>query len=165
MKAAPPKPENKPAPAPVVAPKAAAPAAPVPPPAADEPPSTDQFRQELLAVVSARTGYPAEALDETLHLEAALGIDSIKFVEIFSNLKAYHKYFRAEGQDEEELLAEFTKLKTLRDIINSYDRRRKEHLPADEPGEAVKRHEVTAVAAPLHVNGSKKNCLTAASSS
>ncbi len=151
------------APAPVSVPKVAAPTTPAPASAADGPPSTEQFRQELLAVVSARTGYPTDALDETLHLEAALGIDSIKTVEIFSNLKAYHKYFRADGQEEEELLAEFTKLKTLRDIVNSYDRRRQGHLPKN--GDAVKRYEVTPAAAPLHVNGSKKNYLTATSSS
>ena len=89
-----------------------------------EAPLTEQFRQDLLDVVSTRTGYPTDALDETLQLESALGIDSIKTVEIFSNLKVYHQYFRAEGQEEEELLAEFSKFKTLRDIINAYDRRR-----------------------------------------
>jgi acyl transferase domain-containing protein/NAD(P)H-dependent flavin oxidoreductase YrpB (nitropropane dioxygenase family) len=160
---------DAPAPAPVSTPKIAAPTIAAPAPASDGPPSTEQFRQELLAVVSARTGYPPEALDETLHMEAALGIDSIKTVEIFSNLKAYHKYFRADGQEEEELLAEFSKLKTLRDIINSYDRRRQAHLPAAaDSGEAshtVKRYDVAPVAAPMHINGSKKNYLTPTSSS
>ncbi len=88
------------------------------------PPSTEQFRKDLLEVVSTRTGYPVDALDETLALEAALGIDSIKTVEIFSNLKVYHACFRAEGQEEEELLAEFSKFKTLGDITQFYDRRR-----------------------------------------
>jgi hypothetical protein len=159
------------------------PAAPVsaPPPAAEpraseSTPSTEQFRQDLLEVVSARTGYPIDALDENLHLESGLGIDSIKTVEIFSKLKPYHIYFRAEGEGEEELLAEFTKMKTLRDIINSYDRRRQVHLAkdgiaaTDRPGVshgvdgAVKRYEVVPVAAPLQVNGSKKNYLTGSSS-
>jgi acyl carrier protein len=150
------------APAPVV--KVSAPLAPAP--AGDEPPSTEQFRHDLLEIVSARTGYPTDALDETLNLESALGIDSIKTVEIFSNLKAYHVYFRAEGQEEEELLAEFTKMKTLRDIVNSYDRRRQTHAPrpaVDNGRDTVKRYEVAPVLAPLHVNGSKKNCLTVTS--
>jgi acyl transferase domain-containing protein/NAD(P)H-dependent flavin oxidoreductase YrpB (nitropropane dioxygenase family) len=150
-------------------------AGPAPAPDAEGPPSTEQFRKDLLDVVSTRTGYPTDALDETLHLEAALGIDSIKTVEIFSNLKAYHPYFRTEGADEEDQLTEFTKLKTLRDIINSYDRRRLAHLAGSQtngtakpatgnPDGAVERHEVVAVPAPA-VNGAKKNSLTATSSS
>jgi acyl carrier protein len=137
------------------------PAAPAQTPAAapdGEAPLTEQFRQDLLDVVSTRTGYPTDALDETLQLESALGIDSIKTVEIFSNLKAYHQYFRAEGQEEEELLAEFSKCKTLRDIINAYDRRR----PA---GGAVKRYAVAAAPAPAEFGGAKKNSLTVASTS
>ena len=157
-------------------------AAPASTPSNEGPPSTDQFRQNLLEVVSTRTGYPIDALDETLALESALGIDSIKTVEIFSNLKTYHQYFRAEGQEEEELLAEFSKFKNLRDIINSYDRRRQTHAAvegskaastsdarkaADQETQAnggVKRYTVAAVPAPLET-GAKKNSLTAASSS
>jgi acyl transferase domain-containing protein len=116
----------------------------------DGPPSTEQFRKDLLEAVSTRTGYPVDALDEGLALEAALGIDSIKTVEIFSNLKAYHPYFRAEGQEEEELLAEFSKFKTLRDIIQAYDRRRQAHSE-------VKRYSVAAVPAPAESEGAKKN--------
>jgi acyl transferase domain-containing protein len=138
------------------------------------PPPTDKFRQDLLEVVSARTGYPIDALDETLALEAELGIDSIKTVEIFSQLKAYHAFFRAEDQAEEEQLVEFTRLKTLRDIIASYDRRRQMylagqqdngvaaavwdtangHAPVDGP---LKRYEVVPTAAPLPSNNEKKN--------
>jgi hypothetical protein len=144
--------------------------APVPAPAsapqvAEGPPSAEQFRKDLLEVVSARTGYPADALNETLHLEAALGIDSIKTIEIYSNLKAYHPYFQGSGADEEEQIVEFTKLKTLRDIVNSYDRSRQAYLARAQAGKpAVERHEVVAVPAPAEV-GSKKNSLTAASSS
>jgi len=124
------------------------------------PPPTEVFRRDLLAIVSARTGYPIDALDENLALEAELGIDSIKTVEIFSNLKAYHPYFRAEEQKEEELLAEFTKLKTLGDIIASYDRRRQALLTAKPQGSdgMIERYVVTSVPAPLGPsNGEKKN--------
>ncbi|MDB5307681.1 MAG: type fatty acid synthase ArsA [Gemmataceae bacterium] len=163
------------------APPALAPAPPTTP-GGGGPPSVDQFRQDLLEVVSRRTGYPIDALDETLALEAALGIDSIKTVEVFSNLKAYHEYFRAEGQEEEELLAEFSKFKTLRDIVQYYDRRRQAHgaAPAgkgagpsgiengnghEAAGGAVKRYTVAAVPAPLEADGAKKNSLTVTSSS
>jgi acyl carrier protein len=157
-----------------------APIAPAPVPArdsstaGDDPPPTETFRQDLLEVVSARTGYPIDALDETLALEAELGIDSIKTVEIFSNLKVYHRCFRAEDQEEEELLAEFTKLKTLRDIIDSYDRRRQiflagprrdgahgtmeNHLNGVEPANgSVNRYIVTSVSVARGTNGEKKN--------
>ena len=43
--------------------------------------------QQLIHVVSERTGYPAEMLDPTLDLEADLGIDSIKRVEILNNFR------------------------------------------------------------------------------
>jgi acyl carrier protein len=168
-------PEGGPPPAPPAPPAGTAPepSAPAPVLGGEGPPPTEQFRQDLLQVVSTRTGYPIDALDESLALEAALGIDSIKTVEIFSNLKAYHPYFRAEGQEEEELLAEFSKFKTLRDIAQFYDRRRQTHFSA--PGSkgadkaagagdagAVKRYTVAAVPAALEV-GAKKNSLTAAS--
>src|SRR5205085_628512 len=161
-----PRAEVRPAPAPVIpAPRA---------PAAPEPASTETFRRDLLQLVSARTGYPVEALDETLPLEAGLGIDSIKTVEIFSSLKDYHACFRTEEQEEEELLSEFTKLKTLRDIIDLYDRRRTASLapatnangkghphPDGRPGAAVERHVVLPVEAPLEAGGQKKNALKA----
>ena len=59
-------------------------------PAPAEPPS-DAGRQEmsatLLQVVSEKTGYPAEMLDLDMELDADLGIDSIKRVEILSALE------------------------------------------------------------------------------
>jgi polyketide-type polyunsaturated fatty acid synthase PfaA len=138
------------------------------------PPPTESFRRDLLEAVSARTGYPIDALDEDLALEAELGIDSIKTVEIFSNLRAYHPYFRIDEQEEEELLAEFTRLKTLRDIMEAYDRRRQTLLGAAHhngtttvqanpqteieptPG-TIQRYTVTTVPAPLELRDEKKN--------
>lgn len=152
--------------------KSAAPAAAV---ATDGPPSVEQFRADLLAIVSERTGYPTDMLDVELPLEAGLGIDSIKTVEIFSNLKAYHAYFADEGQDEEERLTEFTKLKTLGDIINAYARRHQafvsgggapaasassvaSNAPSGNGAAAsVDRYSLSAVEAPLDGNGAKKN--------
>jgi hypothetical protein len=141
------------------------------------PPPTEQFRTDLLQIVSERTGYPVDMLDETLPLEAGLGIDSIKTVEIFSKLKDYHVYFREGVQDEEELLAEFTRLKTLKDITDSYDRHRlafnavptnghalpkpKEASNGETADSAVERYVLTAQEASLEGNGLKKNSLTA----
>lgn len=135
----------------------------------DGPPPLEVFRKDLLAVISERTGYPEDMLDETLPLEAGLGIDSIKTVEIFSTLKQYHRFMREEGRDEEEALAEFTSLKTIKDILDSYERRIadwKGNGAASSNGLAsangdtknghVERHTLAAEAAPL-TGGSKKN--------
>ena len=61
------------APAPAPAPAAPAPAAP-----------TVDLHGLMLAVVSDKTGYPAEMLDLSMNLEGDLGIDSIKRVEILA---------------------------------------------------------------------------------
>ena len=78
---------------------------------------TEQFKADLLAAVSQRTGYPEDTLDLNAHLEADLGIDSIKRIEVFSTLKDL-----LEGQDEETVLEELSDLKTLNEIIAWYDR-------------------------------------------
>lgn len=135
------------------------------------PPPLEAFRKDLLAVISERTGYPEDMLDETLPLEAGLGIDSIKTVEIFSTLKQYHRFMREEGRDEEEALAEFTSLKTIKDILDSYQRRiadwngvgaASSNGAAPPNGELknghVERHTLAAEAAPL-AGHSKKNSL------
>lgn len=163
-----------PAPAASITPTSSAPASDPVAKSAGGPPTTEAFRQDLLAIVSERTGYPTDMLDEDLPLEAGLGIDSIKTVEIFSNLKEYHAYFGDEDQDEEEALTQFTNLKTLKDIITSYDNKRSEWLAkhgsatakaSSSPAGGVERYSVTAVEAPMEANGSKKNFLSAASSS
>ena len=79
-----------------VAPKVAAPpspaarrssiSAPTPPPGPASPVLPDATAL-LLAVVAEKTGYPAEMLNLDLSLEADLGIDSIKRVEILSTLR------------------------------------------------------------------------------
>ena len=81
--------------APTFAPVAEAPAvaepAPTPVPVAETPAaparSTDACRDTVRAVVAEKTGYPPEMLDLDMDLEAELGIDSIKQVEILSALR------------------------------------------------------------------------------
>ena len=46
--------------------------------------SSADFSADLLAVVAEKTGYPEEALEASMDLDADLGIDSIKRVEILS---------------------------------------------------------------------------------
>ncbi|HEY6837946.1 MAG TPA: SDR family NAD(P)-dependent oxidoreductase, partial [Geobacteraceae bacterium] len=50
-------------------------------------PGADEATAVLLAVISDKTGYPAEMLDLDMSLDADLGIDSIKRVEILSALQ------------------------------------------------------------------------------
>ncbi|TGU72518.1 SDR family NAD(P)-dependent oxidoreductase [Geomonas terrae] len=49
--------------------------------------SAAQITETLLAVVSEKTGYPAEMLELTMGMDSDLGIDSIKRVEILSTLQ------------------------------------------------------------------------------
>ncbi|NLF97870.1 MAG: SDR family NAD(P)-dependent oxidoreductase, partial [Candidatus Riflebacteria bacterium] len=75
------------APAPVAAPvapaKPVAAPAPVPAPAA----ASSRIQPVLLEVVSEKTGYPVEMLNLDMDMEADLGIDSIKRVEIMSAMQ------------------------------------------------------------------------------
>ncbi|MEO8026899.1 MAG: SDR family NAD(P)-dependent oxidoreductase, partial [Bryobacteraceae bacterium] len=63
------------------------PAAPPPAVLVEEPVARLDFLSILARIVSEKTGYPVEMLDPTMALEADLGIDSIKRVEIFSALQ------------------------------------------------------------------------------
>ncbi len=84
------KPSSPPDPAPAV--RSAAAQEPPPPeappaPQASSPPATPALQDVLLEVVSRLTGYPPEMLGFDLDIEADLGIDSIKRVEILSALE------------------------------------------------------------------------------
>ena len=70
----------------------------------------DALTHSLLAVVSDLTGYPTEMLEPDMDIEADLGIDSIKRVEILSALEAKHPHLPAVSP---EMMGE---LKTLKQI-------------------------------------------------
>lgn len=82
--------------------------------------STEQFKADLLQAVSERTGYPEDMLDLDAHMEADLGIDSIKRIEVLSQLKDRHNL--AAGRDEETMFEELAALKTLNEIVAWYDK-------------------------------------------
>lgn len=70
----------------------------------------------LLNIVVERTGYPSEMLDPDLDLEASLGIDSIKRVEI---LGQFRTDLLSLGRDEQTLpMDQLTGVKTLSAIID-----------------------------------------------
>jgi acyl carrier protein len=70
------------------------------------------LKASLLEVVSEKTGYPAEMLELNMDMEADLGIDSIKRVEIFGALTKKHP--EMSGINPNEL----TELRTLAEIVN-----------------------------------------------
>ena len=70
------------APAPGPAASVAA-AAPAPSPAGTE----DPVRDRILALVTAKTGYPPDMLDVDLDLEADLGVDTVKQAELFASVR------------------------------------------------------------------------------
>ncbi|MEO0582971.1 MAG: phosphopantetheine-binding protein, partial [Bacteroidota bacterium] len=82
--------------------------------AASAAPAVDnsQLAGMLLEVVSEKTGYPAEMLELSMDMEADLGIDSIKRVEIFGALT--QKYPEVSGINPNEL----TELRTLGEIVD-----------------------------------------------
>ncbi len=85
-----------------------------PPPAAPQPaPGIDssKIEQTLLTVIAEKTGYPAEMLEMGMDMEADLGIDSIKRVEIFGAMTAAHP--EVQGINPQEL----AELRTLRQIV------------------------------------------------
>ncbi|GGX66512.1 hypothetical protein GCM10010358_21220 [Streptomyces minutiscleroticus] len=103
-----------PAPAPVPAPAAAEPtaaAAPRPEGTAPSGPSADDVAKALLDVVAQKTGYPADMLDLGMDVEADLGIDSIKRVEIMGVLQETFPSATPVGPEQ---LAE---LRTLNEIV------------------------------------------------
>ena len=75
-------------------------------------PGLENLGDELLAIVSEKTGYPAEMLELEMDMEADLGIDSIKRVEILGALQDLHPDL---PEVETEALAE---LRTLAQILD-----------------------------------------------
>jgi acyl transferase domain-containing protein/NAD(P)H-dependent flavin oxidoreductase YrpB (nitropropane dioxygenase family)/NAD(P)-dependent dehydrogenase (short-subunit alcohol dehydrogenase family) len=93
-----------------------------PPPTAGDPtspPSVASFRDDLLQVVSERTGYPIEMLGLDRHLEAELGIDSIKKIEVFGGLAERYQIL-PDGQ-EEAVIEQLGALRTLGEIVGWYE--------------------------------------------
>ncbi|MFK8056365.1 MAG: beta-ketoacyl synthase N-terminal-like domain-containing protein [Saprospiraceae bacterium] len=74
--------------------------------------NVEKLTTSLLQVVSEKTGYPAEMLELNMDMEADLGIDSIKRVEIFGALTKQHP--EMSGINPNEL----TELRTLEEIVS-----------------------------------------------
>ncbi|MBP6827066.1 MAG: acyltransferase domain-containing protein [Saprospiraceae bacterium] len=92
-------------------------------------PTVDRSRIEntLLAVIAEKTGYPAEMLELTMDMEADLGIDSIKRVEIFGAMTAAHP--EVKGINPQEL----AELRTLQQIVQYISAKAGGTAPAPAP--------------------------------
>ncbi|OLC56437.1 MAG: hypothetical protein AUH92_00280 [Acidobacteria bacterium 13_1_40CM_4_69_4] len=89
---------------------------PVTPARAAAPASHAELQQRLVAIVGERTGYPPEMLGLDLNIEADLGIDSIKRVEI---LGALQRGCPAEIQRRlQDAMESLSRIKTLRGILD-----------------------------------------------
>ncbi|MEI7031857.1 SDR family NAD(P)-dependent oxidoreductase [Streptomyces pratensis] len=77
------------------------------------PPSPVELEELLLSVVARLTGYPTAMLNVDMELEADLGVDSIKRVEILSAVR------RQVGDVATGDVGRFGKLRTLREIVEA----------------------------------------------
>ncbi|SIT15317.1 polyketide-type polyunsaturated fatty acid synthase PfaA [Roseivivax lentus] len=113
-------------PAPVAAPETAAAVAPIatPEPAApaaaqvtagEAMPTRESVTAKLLELLADRTGYPADMLAPDLNLEADLGIDSIKRVEILASLRL--AFLADAGEAAHEKMGPVAKEKTIDGIV------------------------------------------------
>ena len=127
---------------PLVAGTAAAPSvtANAPAPVGDFPTAlgTEALTQSLLEVVSAKTGYPVDMLDLDMQVEADLGIDSIKRVEILGAMADRHPELPAFK------LEELAELRTLTEVVAYIAAR----LPAAGPAAPAPRQALAATPAP-----------------
>ena len=85
-----------------------------------EKPGESSFEDDLIALIAAKTGYPKEMIDKNANLEADLGVDSIKKVEIFTDL--LQKYSHLQSRDEEKILEDLSSLRTIASISQWYEK-------------------------------------------
>jgi acyl transferase domain-containing protein/NAD(P)H-dependent flavin oxidoreductase YrpB (nitropropane dioxygenase family)/NAD(P)-dependent dehydrogenase (short-subunit alcohol dehydrogenase family) len=90
-----------------------------------------ELTEKLLQIVSERTGYPPEMLDLDLNMEADLGIDSIKRVEILGTFQ--RACFADDAQKARLLMEKLTGLKTLRAIVDAIQSSLDSHEPPPGP--------------------------------
>ncbi|OKI46063.1 type I polyketide synthase [Micromonospora sp. CB01531] len=117
------------------------PAAPVAQPDPGTPEATD-LESLVLTTVADKTGYPVDMLEPHMDLEADLGIDSIKRVEILAAIR------RAEPNLPDLDPMQLAKLRTLGEIITQLNGRQPAPaIPAVSPEDGLTRHAVRVVPA------------------
>ncbi len=76
----------------------------------------EELTKNLVQIVSERTGYPEDMIDLDLDLDAELGIDSIKWVEILGKLQ--QSYLNLSEQQAQAAMEEMSEIGTLRGVID-----------------------------------------------
>ena len=92
----------------------AQPTVPAPPQAISNGANGQDMREEIRAVIAEKTGYPPDMLEDDMDLEAELGVDSIKQVEILSTLRDRHPGL---PEIEPEQVAELRTIRLLSDFF------------------------------------------------
>ncbi|WP_424964731.1 SDR family NAD(P)-dependent oxidoreductase [Dinoroseobacter sp. S375] len=129
--------------APMLVPVAASLAAPAAGPALTE----DAVTVALLDLIADRTGYPTEMLDLDLNLEADLGVDSIKRVEILGALRG--ELLPDAGDAAREKMGPVSRERTVRGIVSKFMDVASEFGPAPEAASAAPDLGPTDAAAPV----------------
>ncbi len=87
--------------------------------------NNEEIRAKILALLSDKTGYPADMLDTGLDLEADLGIDTVKQAEFISEVREAFDIPRIDGLK----IAEFP---TIEHIINFVLQQTAQSIPASD---------------------------------
>jgi len=139
-------------------------------------PSSEDLRALLVSLVSERTGYPAQMLSLDYNMEADLGIDSIKRIEIFGVL-AERMHLATDGSEREQYFISIAQLRTLREVLAWLEKQLAEKkrlastelaapavtasaeeparpIAKEDPEVPIRRHVVRAVAG--HTNGNRR---------
>ena len=122
-----------------------------PPPAPPSPPKPaverDPVKEQILALVAEKTGYPVDMLDLDLDLEADLGIDTVKQAEVMATIREAYGIVR----DDTIKLRDFPTLARVIQFV--HDRRPELRAPQPAPipsvAAAVKKEEPEVKAAGL----------------
>ncbi|MGD0879230.1 MAG: SDR family NAD(P)-dependent oxidoreductase, partial [Anaerolineales bacterium] len=120
-------------------------------PIAAQPADSEAIKAFVLAVVSEKTGYPAEVLALDLDLEADLGIDTVKQAELFASIRTQYGIARREDLR----LSDYNTLaKVIAFVKDSFDSTSMlaTAYPSQPDGEAVVPAKATVPAAPTPVN-------------
>ncbi|MBD3418835.1 MAG: acyltransferase domain-containing protein [Chitinivibrionales bacterium] len=95
----------------------------------------ESIEEKLLEIISEKTGYPIDMLGLDLDLEAELGIDSIKRVEIVGALRQLFPVLQQEAARKTDLTA----LRTLREMQETLLRLAGSAAPAEVPAETAEK--------------------------
>jgi acyl carrier protein len=121
--------------------------------------SSADVAKALLAIVSEKTGYPTEMLDLTMDMEADLGIDSIKRVEILGGMREVYPDL---PKVDPEVFAE---MRTLSQVINHISQVLPGTRASDPVPAAPQLEEAAAPAAGIEEVGQPASAMQAAPAS